>query len=58
MVKIGLREFKNEDIEKNFDSLAKAVVGKKPESVKGKYFLKSYIKTAKGSAIKVDMSNY
>jgi ribosomal protein L1 len=35
MVKIGLRDFDEAAIFSNFDALAKALVSKRPESVKG-----------------------
>lgn len=35
MAKIGLRSFENEDIAKNYDSLARALIRRKPESIKG-----------------------
>ena len=39
MVKIGLKEFDIENLQKNFDSFARALVKKKPDSVKGKLFI-------------------
>ena len=39
MVKIGLKEFDTENLQKNFDSFARALVKKKPDSVKGKLFI-------------------
>ena len=36
MAKIGLRSFENDAIFNNFDALAKALVKKRPESLKGK----------------------
>lgn len=36
MVKIGLKSFENEKLHENFDSVAKALMKRKPESVKGK----------------------
>ena len=36
MVKIGMRDFSKDEIMKNFDALLKALVEKKPDSVKGK----------------------
>ena len=36
MVKIGLREFENDQIYQNFDSFAIALAKKKPEIIKGK----------------------
>jgi ribosomal protein L1 len=38
MVKIGLRDFEDNSIAQNFDALALALVQKKPESIKGKFY--------------------
>lgn len=35
MAKIGLRKFSDEEIEKNFHSIAAAVAAKRPEVIKG-----------------------
>ncbi len=53
--KIGVKDFDNEAIFKNFDALAVALAKKKPESIKGKFFLKAFIKTSMGPSIKVDL---
>lgn len=58
MVKIGLREFEDDQLFSNFDAFARALVLKKPEAVKGKYFLRGYIKTTMGKPIKLDLSEY
>lgn len=71
MVKIGLKEFDTENLVQNFDSVAKALVNKKPEAVKGeytyllvnyinlgKYFIRGYIKSSMGPSIKVDLAEY
>ena len=58
MVKIGLRDFEEAALVQNFDALAKALVSKKPESIKGKYFLRAYLKTTMGIPIKIDLSHY
>ncbi len=58
MVKIGLRNFNDDQLYTNFDAFARALVKKKPESIKGKYFVRGYIKTTMGSPIKVDLSEY
>jgi large subunit ribosomal protein L1 len=58
MVKIGLREFNEEQLFTNFDAFARALVKRKPESIKGKYFVRGYIKTTMGKPIKVDLSEY
>jgi ribosomal protein L1 len=34
------------------------LVQKKPEIVKGKYFVRGYLKTTMGKPIKVDLSDY
>lgn len=36
MVKIGLKEFETENLMTNFDSVARALAFKRPESIKGK----------------------
>ena len=58
MVKIGLREFQEDQLFINFDAFARALVHKKPESIKGKYFVKGYLKTTMGRPIKLDLSEY
>jgi ribosomal protein L1 len=58
MVKIGLREFQDDQLLVNFDALARALAKKKPESIKGKYFVRGYIKTTMGRPIKLDLSEY
>jgi len=58
MVKIGLREFAEDQLMTNFDAFARALVNKKPESIKGKYFVRGYIKTTMGHPIKLDLSDY
>jgi large subunit ribosomal protein L1 len=58
MVKIGIKDFDENQIMENFDSLAKALVAKKPDSVKGKYFTRGYIRTSAGAPIKLDLSYY
>ena len=58
MVKIGLREFEEDKLIENFDAFARALVKRKPESIKGKYFVRGYIKTTMGHPIKLDLSEY
>ena len=58
MIKIGLREFEDDQLFVNFDAFARALVAKKPEAVKGKYFMRGYIKTTMGRPIKLDLSEY
>jgi large subunit ribosomal protein L1 len=55
MVKIGLRDFQDDQLFTNFDAFARALVQKKPEAVKGKYFIRGYIKTTMGRPIKLDL---
>lgn len=57
-VKIGLREFDDEKIVSNLDAVARALVFKKPESIKGKYFLRGYVKSSMGPPVKLDLSQY
>jgi ribosomal protein L1 len=58
MIKIGLRDFEDDKLFVNLDAFAKALVAKKPEAVKGKYFVRGYIKTTMGKPIKLDLSEY
>lgn len=58
MVKIGMKDFDQEQLFSNFDAVAKALVNKKPESIKGKYFVKGYIKSTMSPCIKLDLSEY
>ncbi|CDW76960.1 50s ribosomal protein l1 [Stylonychia lemnae] len=58
MVKIGLREFETDSLFQNFDAFAKALASKKPESIKGKYFVRGYVKSSMGPTVKVDLSEY
>jgi large subunit ribosomal protein L1 len=57
-VKVGLREFEDEKLVDNINSLAKALISKKPESLKGKYFLRGYLKSTMGPVVKLDMNHY
>ena len=58
MAKIGKRDFASEDLVRNADSLLKAVVEKKPEVIKGRYFLKGLVKTSMGPPSKLDLTDY
>jgi ribosomal protein L1 len=42
----------------NLDSLLISLVNKKPESIKGRYFMKGMIKTSMGPPVKIDLSKY
>ena len=58
MTKIGLREFKTEQLEQNLDALMEALANRKPEAVKGRYFLKGMVKTSMGPPLKLDIQKY
>ena len=54
---IGKIQFKNEDLVKNFGTLADAVLRAKPSSAKGTYVKSVYLTTTMGPGIKVDSKN-
>ena len=56
--KIGLREFENGALIENFEALMEQLIAKKPESVKGRYFLKGVMKTTMGKPLQLDLSPY
>jgi len=56
--KVGLRSFDEDKLEANFDALMTALVERKPETIKGRYFMKGMVKTSMGPPIKVDLSKY
>lgn len=58
MSKIGLRKFTEEQLLENMNSLMMALIEKKPESVKGRYFMRGMIKTSMGPPMKIDLSKY
>ena len=58
MVKIGLREFEGDALFSNLDAFLKALIAKKPEAVKGKYFVRGYLKTSMGPPVKLDVAEY
>ena len=41
MNKFGKREFTEPNLQANLDSLLRAIIKKKPESVKGRYLMKA-----------------
>mmetsp|Transcript_88652 Transcript_88652/g.122450 ORF Transcript_88652/g.122450 Transcript_88652/m.122450 type:complete len:94 (-) Transcript_88652:66-347(-) len=55
MSKIGLRNFSDEDLARNFEELTQAIIAKRPETVKGKYLLRSAISTSMGPSVPIDM---
>ena len=54
----GLREFEDDNLNANFDALMMALINKKPESIKGRYFLKAMVKTSMGPPLKIDIGRY
>ena len=56
--KIGRRDFEDDKLSTNFDALMMALIQRKPEVIKGRYFLKGMIKTTMGAPLKVDLSRY
>jgi large subunit ribosomal protein L1 len=56
--KVGLRSFDEDKLEANFDALMTALVQRKPETIKGRYFMKGMVKTSMGPPMKVDLSKY
>ena len=58
MNKIGNRTFEVDALKENLNALMQALARKKPESVKGKFFLKAQVKTSMGPPLKLDISPY
>ena len=58
MVKIGMKDFEDDALKQNFNALANALMAKKPETIKGRYFVKGYIKSTMSTPIKIDLSQY
>ena len=56
MNKIGIYGFEEKQLLENFEELARAVLRKQPESVKGKYFSSCIIKTGTGRPVKVALN--
>ena len=56
--KIGLKTFDPNSLHENFDALMQALISKKPETVKGRYFMKGMIKTSMGPILRLDLSHY
>jgi large subunit ribosomal protein L1 len=56
--KIGRRDFEDDKLGSNFDALMMALIDRKPEAIKGRYFLKGMIKTSMGPPLKLDLSKY
>ena len=42
----------------NFDALMMALIEKKPEVIKARYFMKGMLKTTMGPPVKVDLHKY
>ena len=58
MSSIGKKSFDSAALLDNLDALMKAIAAKKPESVKGRYFLKGQVKTSMSPPLKLDISPY
>ena len=58
MNKIGLRTFEQQALHQNFDALMMALIAKKPETVKGRYFLKAVVKTSMGPPLRLNLEHY
>ena len=58
MSKIGLREFEPDRLESNLDALMGALAERKPEAIKGRYFLKGMVKTSMGPPLRFDIAKY
>ena len=56
--KIGLKSFDVDALYTNFDALMMALIQKKPESIKGRYFQKVLIKTSMGPTLKINLEPY
>ena len=54
---IGKVEFSEEDLVKNFATLADAILRAKPASAKGTYVKSVYLTTTMGPGIKLDAKN-
>lgn len=58
MNKIGIRTFEGEALHHNFDALMMALIARKPESVKGRYFVKAQVKTTMGPPLSLNLEHY
>ena len=58
MNKIGLRNFDAQALQNNLDALIMALIEKKPESIKGRYFQRIQIKTTMGPSLKLSLDHY
>lgn len=58
MNKIGMRDFANEDLQKNAEALIASIASKKPESVKGRFFKAGLVKMSMGPPLKLDLTKY
>lgn len=55
---IGKRKFADEDIFENLDAVMRAIIAKRPNSVKGKYINRAMLKTSMGPSLKLDLTHY
>jgi len=58
MNKIGHRSFEDKALTDNLNAFMDALAKKKPDSIKGKYFLKAQIKTSMGPPLKLNIAPY
>ena len=58
MNKIGKKTFDDEALAQNLDAIMNAIIKKKPESVKGKYFNRVQVKTSMSPPLKLDVVPY
>lgn len=56
--KIGKRTFEDGALVSNLEAIMDAIIKKKPESIKGKYFNKVQVKTSMGPPLKLDVLPY
>lgn len=53
--KIGVYRFEDEKVYENFEEITKAILRKKPESLKGRYIKSCIVKTGSGRPVKIDL---
>jgi len=56
--KIGLRSFSSDQLKVNFNELMLSLIDKRPDSVKGRFFNKAYIKTTMGPNLRLNLEHY
>ena len=58
MNKIGKRSFADTDLHTNLDALMTAIAKRRPETLKGKLFVKASVKTSMGPPLRLDIEKY